>query len=90
MREYTRGDCTDLAKALGLELVELRGVHHMLHRLPPWSRRAYMAVSRLMPSTRDTWLMVARKPEGWTGKVELDDQEFRRLTGLTSWGEVGQ
>lgn len=89
VREYTRGDCTELAKALGLELVELRGVHHMLYRLPRWSQRAYVAVSRLMPSTRDTWLMVARKPPGWTGKVELDNQEFRRLTGLTSWSEVG-
>ena len=89
VREYTRGDCTELANALGLELVELRGVHHMLYRLPPWARPAYLAVSRLMPSTRDTWLMVARMPAGWTGKVELDDQEFRRLTGLTSWSEVG-
>lgn len=89
VREYTKGDCTELAKALGLELVELRGVHHMLSRLPSWSRRAYVAISRLMPSTRDTWLIVARKPPGWTGKVELDDQEFRRLTGLTSWSEVG-
>jgi SAM-dependent methyltransferase len=90
VREYTRGDCTELAKALGLELVEVRGVHHMLHRLPPWVRPVYVAASRLMPSTRDTWLMVARKPAAWTGKVELDDQEFRKLTGLTSWSEVGQ
>jgi SAM-dependent methyltransferase len=89
VREYTRGDCTELANALGLDLVELRGVHHMLFRLPRWSRRAYVAVSRLMPSTRDTWLMVARKPAGWAGKVELDDQEFRQLTGLRSWSEVG-
>jgi SAM-dependent methyltransferase len=90
VREYTRGDCKELAKALGLELVEVRGVHHMLHRLPPWVRPVYVAASRLMPSTRDTWLMVARKPAGWTAKVELDDREFRRLTGLTSWGEVGR
>jgi SAM-dependent methyltransferase len=89
VREYTRGDCIELTNALGLELVELRGVHHMLYRLPRWSRRVYVAISRLMPSTRDTWLMVARKPPGWTGKLKLDDQEFRRLTGLTSWSEVG-
>jgi SAM-dependent methyltransferase len=89
-REYTRGDCIELAKALALELLELRGVHHMLHRLPARLRPVYVAVSRLMPSTRDTWLMVARKPAGWTPKVELDDQEFRRLTGLPSWGEVGK
>jgi hypothetical protein len=38
MREYTRGDCIELANALGLELVELRGVHHMLFRLRRWLR----------------------------------------------------
>ena len=64
VREYTRGDCIELAKALGFELIELRGVHHLLHRLPPTARPIYVAVSRLMPSTRDTWLMVARKPAG--------------------------
>jgi len=55
VREYTRGDCTELAEALGLDLVELRGVHHMLYRLPRWSRRAYVAVSR--PSTE--WRIAA-------------------------------
>jgi hypothetical protein len=60
----------------------------MLDRLRPSLRPVYVAVSRLMPSTRDTWLMVARKPVGWTPKFELDDQEFRRLTGLKSWSEA--
>jgi SAM-dependent methyltransferase len=88
VREYTRGDCIELAKALGLELVELRGVHHMLFKIPPNLRGVYVAASRIMPSTRDTWLMVARKPAGWTPKLELDDSEFRQLTGLKSWSEA--
>lgn len=90
VREYTRGDCAELVKALGLELIELRGTHHMLHRLPSWFRPLYTTLSRLMPSTRDTWVLVARKPAGWTARHELDDHEFRRLTGLRSWADVGQ
>lgn len=91
VREYTRGDCTALADALGLQIVELTGAHHMLGQLPPRLRRPYTALSRLMPGTRDTWSMVARKPAGWTARADLDDNELRRLTGLTDWGagEVG-
>jgi len=53
-------------------------------------RRVYLAVSRLIPSTRDTWSMVARKPAGWAPKSELDDHELRQLTGLKSWSELVQ
>jgi len=90
VREYTRGDCVALARALELEVVELRGVHHMLDKVPLSLRRVYLAVSRLMPSTRDTWSMVARKPAGWAPKSELDDHELRQLTGLKSWSELVQ
>ncbi|MCW2685304.1 MAG: SAM-dependent methyltransferase [Mycobacterium sp.] len=88
VREYTRGDCEALAQALGLEVVEVQGTHHMLGKVPPRLLRPYLAVSRLIPSTRDTWSMVAKKPAGWTAKPELDDQEFRALTGLKSWSEL--
>ena len=88
VREYTRGDCESLAKALDLDIVELTGTHHMLAQVPPRFRRAYLGVSRLMPNTRDTWSMVARKRPGWAPKRDLDDDEFRQVTGLTSWGEA--
>jgi 2-polyprenyl-3-methyl-5-hydroxy-6-metoxy-1,4-benzoquinol methylase len=88
VREYTEGDCVALAKALGLEVREIRGTHHMLSKVPPRLRRAYLAVSKVIPSTRDTWSMVAQKPPGWVAKPELDDAEFRELTGLKSWGEL--
>jgi SAM-dependent methyltransferase len=87
VREYTRGDCVELAKALALDLVEVRGVHHMLCRLRRWQRPVYVALTRFTPSVRDTWLMVARKPAAWAPQRELADAEFRRLTGLTSWSE---
>ena len=90
VREYTRGDCRALAEALDLEVVELSGAHHMLGQLPARLRAPYRAVSRLMPNTRDTWSMVARKPAGWAPRADLDDDELRRVTGLRSWGETGR
>jgi SAM-dependent methyltransferase len=88
VREYTGDDCVALAQALGLEVVEVRGVHHMLDKVPRRLRRIYLAASRAVPSTRDTWSMVARKPIGWIPKTQLDDEEFRKLTGLKSWSEL--
>ncbi|MFI9251605.1 class I SAM-dependent methyltransferase [Streptomyces sp. NPDC053069] len=88
VREYTEGDCLALAKALGLQVRELGGTHHILSKVPPRLLRAYLAVSRFIPSTRDTWSMVAQKPPGWVAKPELDGQELRELTGLKSWGEL--
>ena len=88
VREYTRDDCIELAQALGLELLEVRGVHHMLFRLRPWVRALYVALTVFIPSVRDTWLLVARKPVGWTPRREIPDDEFRQLSGLTSWGEI--
>ena len=86
--EYTGDDCVALAQALGLEVVEVRGVHHMLDKVPRRLRRIYLAASRAVPSTRDTWSMVARKLIGWIPKTQLDDEEFRKLTGLKSWSEL--
>jgi 2-polyprenyl-3-methyl-5-hydroxy-6-metoxy-1,4-benzoquinol methylase len=88
VREYSRGDCEALAHALDLEVVELTGAHHMLGQVPSRLRRAYLAASRTMPNTRDTWSMVARKPAGWAPRRDLDGEELRRITGLTSWGEA--
>jgi SAM-dependent methyltransferase len=88
VREYSRGDCVALAHALDLDVVELTGAHHMLGQVPPRLRSAYLAVSRMMPNTRDTWSMVARKRSGWAPKRDLDGDELRRVTGLTSWGEA--
>ncbi len=88
VREYTREDCTALARALGLEVVELRGVHHMLEKVPRRLLRIYLAASQLAPSTRDTWSMVALKPVGWTPKTQLDDREFQELSGWKPWGEL--
>jgi SAM-dependent methyltransferase len=65
IREYVRDDLRQLAELLGLDVVELRGTHHLAHRLPTPVRLPYLALTRLADGLRDTWLMVARKPESW-------------------------
>jgi SAM-dependent methyltransferase len=65
VREYTRGDLAGLACFLGLEVVTLRGCHHMLHKLPAALRPAYRAATAPFQGLKDSWLLVARKPPGW-------------------------
>jgi SAM-dependent methyltransferase len=85
VREYTRGDCNLLADYLDLDIVELRGTHQMLEKVPPRLLRLYLLISRLAPDTRDTWLMVARKRPRWNPKRALEPDDFRRVTGLPGW-----
>jgi len=66
VREYTRADTVKLADVLGLEVVELRSCHHMLRRVPAVARPIYLALTRVFPAWRDSWMLVARKPTGWT------------------------
>lgn len=62
VREYVRGDLKAMARYLGLEIVELRGVDCMMQKVPKAIRFPYLAGTALFDSLKDTWLMVARKP----------------------------
>jgi 2-polyprenyl-3-methyl-5-hydroxy-6-metoxy-1,4-benzoquinol methylase len=90
LREYTRDDCIHLAKALGLELIEVKGWHQGVKaRVPKGLRTLYLAFSTLAPGTRDSWRLIARKPEGWQPKLELAEDEMLSYTGLTCWDDLG-
>jgi SAM-dependent methyltransferase len=65
IREYVRDDLTQLAELMQLDVVELRGTHHLAHRLPLPVRLPYLGLTRLLDGMRDTWLLVARKRPGW-------------------------
>lgn len=83
-REYVRGDLEAMCSNLGLEIIELKGVHHMLQRVPRIALVPYKLMTSLFPDWRDSWLMVARKPQGWTPKDTLSDSEFAAIYGVTS------
>ena len=84
VREYVRGDLEKLAGFLGLELIELRGCDHILYKLPGFARTPYKLVTGVFPSLKDTWLLVARKPEGWTPKRDLPEAELGRILGRST------
>jgi SAM-dependent methyltransferase len=65
IREYVRGDLEQLAELMKLDIVELRGTHHLAHRLPRIARAPYAALTHPFDGLRDTWLLLARKRPGW-------------------------
>ena len=70
VREYVLGDLRALAGFMELEIVELRDIHKMLDKRleNPFLKAAYLATTGLLPLSglRDTLLLIARKPPGWT------------------------
>jgi SAM-dependent methyltransferase len=70
VREYVRKDLEQLAALMGLDVVELRGTHHLAHRLPAATRIPYLALTGAFDGLRDTWVLVARKPDGWGRPTE--------------------
>jgi SAM-dependent methyltransferase len=80
VREYTRGDLEQLVDYLGLELVDLRAVHHHVrHRLPSSLSALYRATTSIVPNTRDTWSLLARRPPGFQRRADLDEARMRQL-----------
>ena len=83
-REYVRGDLVSMCDNLGLEIVELKGVHHMLQNLPKAARPIYKLLTAVLRDWKDTWFLVAQKPEGWTAKLDVSEAEFARIYGRTA------
>jgi 2-polyprenyl-3-methyl-5-hydroxy-6-metoxy-1,4-benzoquinol methylase len=65
IREYVKDDMRKLARFLDLQVLELRGVDLMLHRVPRGMRPIYMGITNVFKGFKDSWLLVARKPENW-------------------------
>jgi len=78
VREYVRGDLVKLASYMGLRIKELKSAHHMLFRVPPALRRSYRVATAVVPGWRDTWVLVAEKPIGWTSTI-IDPEKRARI-----------
>ncbi len=83
-REYVEGDLRAMCANLGLEILELKTVHHMLQKLPAKVRPIYKAATVLFPGWRDTWYLIARKPAGWTPQHTVSDQKFAEIYGQSA------
>ncbi len=79
MREYVRDDLLRLSRFLRLEIVEIRGADHMLSRLSPKVRPPYLLLTKFFPGLKDSWLLLARKPEEWKPKTELSQEELEAI-----------
>ena len=82
IREYVQEDLILLAKYLSLEVLELRGCDHMLEKLPAGIiRMVYLFATRFFPGWKDSWLLVARKPQQWTSRKNLPQGELAEILG---------
>ena len=65
VREYVKDDLTKLGQSLGLETIEISSHHYHLHVISPLLRRIFVLICKFLPSLRESWLFVGRKPVGW-------------------------
>ncbi|MEO8194595.1 MAG: class I SAM-dependent methyltransferase [Gemmatimonadales bacterium] len=85
IREYVRDDLVKMADYLGLEILELRGVDHMLQKIPPAARPPYLLATALFNGWKDSWLMVARKKKGWMARRSLSHEEKKEILPALPW-----
>ena len=82
VREYTRGDLEQLVEFLDLELLELRGCHHMLQKVPRGLGLFYLVMTSVFTGWRDSWTLVARKRPVWTPRRALPQDELHRILSV--------
>ena len=75
VREYVRGDLEKLSEFLNLDLIKLQGSSHMLSALSKPQRRVFTLVASIFPNIKDSWLLIAKRPEDWKGPASLTEKE---------------
>jgi SAM-dependent methyltransferase len=80
IREYVKDDLVKLAEYLNLKVLEIRGCDHMLEdRLSTLSRPVFLFLTNMFRGWKDSWLLVAKKKEGWQPRKTLPREEFFRI-----------
>ena len=85
VREYVRDDLVKLAEYLDLEILELRGVDHMLQKIPVIARAPYRLATALFNDWKDSWLLVARKRSSWRPRLALTPAERKAILPDLPW-----
>jgi SAM-dependent methyltransferase len=78
VREYVLDDLRQLAEYLAFDVEQLRGVHHLAHRLPRAVRELYLLLT-IRSALRDSLMLLARKPEGWVAPKAPSDRVARAI-----------
>jgi 2-polyprenyl-3-methyl-5-hydroxy-6-metoxy-1,4-benzoquinol methylase len=76
VREYVRRDLILLNDYLGLDLLDLTTYSLQLDVLPKFAVTPYRLFSAIFPDVRDSWMLLARKPENWEPKLRPNEREF--------------
>lgn len=84
IREYVRDDLIKLSEYLNMRVLELKSCDHMLWKIPSSIRPAYLFATKIFRGWKDTWLLVARKKQGWSAKKSLPNTELARILGETT------
>ena len=56
----------------------------MLQNLPKVARPIYKGITAVLGDWKDTWFLVAQKPEGWVAKHDVSEAEFAQIYGRTA------
>ncbi len=83
VREYTRGDLTQMCEYLNLNIVELKATHHMLERVPNKYLGIYKLITKIFPDWKDSWILMAQKPKGWKPKKTISEEAFGKIMKKT-------
>ena len=81
VREYVKDDLRVLCSFLGFEIVALDSCHHMLRVVPRVVLPSYLLLTQLFRGWRDSWLLLAKKPEHWRPRKSLSKGGFAKLIG---------
>jgi SAM-dependent methyltransferase len=80
IREYVKDDLVKLSEYLSLDVLEIRGCDHMLeYRLSPISRTVYLFFTGMFKGWKDSWLLVARKRQGWVPRRTVPHEKLAEL-----------
>jgi SAM-dependent methyltransferase len=85
VREYVRGDLVRLAEYLNLRDVHIRSYFHFPHVLPPVAMGALRIICAAAPGLRDSWMLWARKDQGWSPAGIPDGPELARRLGRSEY-----
>jgi len=72
VREYVRSDLEEMARFSGLQQVELGTYDYLAGSVSGLKRKLWNVATTFVPSGRDSWYLVMRKPEGWQAPTTLD------------------
>lgn len=77
VREYAREDLIKLTEHLNLDILELRSCHHThFEDIPRFLRPIWITLTSILPSGRDSWLLVAKKKPNWLPKKSIPKEKL--------------